>query len=254
MDRFLPRWTTNPLSEHYSSSLFSKLPPTLLQNIDHLAMNQVTGTMNNVASWYSETLLFKRFWSKDDTIINSGHSGLKSIFMINDDNEKVKLTINEPIHGSHKSQIQEFLDYHQGPGVQHVAFNTENIEESIIQLKDRGKFHQKSSILFLFQHFLYLPGVEFLETPSTYYKNLEKRLKNDGIEIQRDISSLHKHNILVDYDQRGHLYQIFTRPIQDRPTIFLELIERHHFGGFGAGNIKALFESIEEEQKQRGNV
>lgn len=97
-------------------------------------------------------------------------------------------------------------------------------------------------------------GVEFLETPYTYYKNLEKRLKDDNVKIDRDIAELHRYHVLVDYDQRGHLYQIFTRPIQDRPTVFLELIERHSYGGFGAGNIKALFESIEEEQKQRGNV
>lgn len=102
---------------------------------------------------------------------------------------------------------------------------------------------------------LFFPiGVEFLETPYTYYKNLEKRLKNDNVKIDRDIGQLQKYHVLVDYDQRGHLYQIFTRPIQDRPTVFLELIERHCYGGFGAGNIKALFESIEEEQKQRGNV
>lgn len=106
----------------------------------------------------------------------------------------------------------------------------------------------------MFTKHLSLKGVEFLETPSTYYKNLEQRLKRDNVSINREISQLHKYNILVDYDHNGHLFQIFTRPIQDRPTVFLELIERHHFGGFGAGNIKALFESIEEEQKQRGNV
>lgn len=105
-----------------------------------------------------------------------------------------------------------------------------------------------------FYVYLKISGVEFLETPYTYYKNLEQRLTKDKIQIDREISQLSKHNILVDYDNHGHLYQIFTRPIQDRPTVFLELIERHQFGGFGAGNIKALFESIEEEQKQRGNV
>ena len=99
-----------------------------------------------------------------------------------------------------------------------------------------------------------MTGVQFLETPYTYYQKLEERLQRDKVKIDKDIALLHRHNILVDYDQNGHLYQIFTRPIQDRPTVFLELIERHQYGGFGAGNIKALFESIEEEQKLRGNV
>lgn len=171
--------------------------------------------------------------------------------MVNDDNERIKLTINEPIDGSFKSQIQEFIDYHRGPGVQHIAFGTQDICESIIQLKDRGKGYQWLKWGW-FWHLLL--GVQFLETPYTYYQKLEQRLQADKVNISKDISLLHKHNILVDYDHTGHLYQIFTRPIQDRPTVFLELIERHHFGGFGAGNIKALFESIEEEQKLRGNV
>lgn len=104
----------------------------------------------------------------------------------------------------------------------------------------------------LFDNFF--PGVQFLDTPATYYKNLEKRLNQENARINREIAQLHEHSVLVDFDSNGHLFQIFTRPIQDRPTVFLELIERHHFGGFGAGNIKALFESIEEEQKNRGNV
>lgn len=233
-DKFLPNWGCNPLRDSLSGSIWSRLPPTGLQKIDHLALNQISGTMKQIVQWYMETLKFKRFWSKDDTVVNSEHSGLRSIFMVNDDNECIKLTINEPIDGSFKSQIQEFIDYHRGPGVQHIAFGTQDICESIIQLKDRG--------------------VQFLETPYTYYQKLEQRLQADKVNISKDISLLHKHNILVDYDHTGHLYQIFTRPIQDRPTVFLELIERHHFGGFGAGNIKALFESIEEEQKLRGNV
>ncbi|UXI22652.1 hypothetical protein NH340_JMT08595 [Sarcoptes scabiei] len=232
--RFLPKWESNPLQNHLEKSVWAKLPNTGLKKIDHLAMNQLTGTGKGVAEWYRNTLNFERFWSNDDTIINTDNSGLRAVFMINDQNETIKLTINEPISGSHKSQIQEFLDYHQGPGVQHMAFYTDDICESIINLRDRG--------------------VEFLETPATYYRNLENRLKKDDVKIDREISLLQKHNVLVDYDQRGHLYQIFTRPIQDRPTVFLELIERHQFSGFGAGNIKALFESIEEEQKQRGNV
>ncbi|KAJ6225288.1 hypothetical protein RDWZM_003833 [Blomia tropicalis] len=231
---FLPNWRANPLRDNLINSVWSRLPASGLERIDHLAMNQISGTMNKVAQWYADTLQFKRFWSNDDTIINSKNSGLRATFMVNDDNEQIKLTINEPIDGSFKSQIQEFIDYHRGPGVQHIAFSTPNICESIIQLKDRG--------------------VEFLETPYTYYQNLEQRLKENNIKIDKEISVLHKHNILVDFDHTGHLYQIFTRPIQDRPTVFLELIERHQFGGFGAGNIKALFESIEEEQKQRGNI
>lgn len=177
--------------------------------------------------------------------------------MVNDDSERIKLTINEPIEGSFKSQIQEFIDFHRGPGVQHIAFGTPDICESIIQLKDRGNVFKGMNCLQMFcnsNNLAVLLGVQFLETPYKYYQKLEQRLQADKVKINKEISLLQKHNILVDFDHTGHLYQIFTRPIQDRPTVFLELIERHHFGGFGAGNIKALFESIEEEQKQRGNV
>lgn len=233
-DCFLPKWSQNPLDELLAKSLWGRLPPTGLKRIDHLALNQLTGTMNQWAEWYQRTLCFDRFWSKDETVINTPNSGLRSVFMINDKNEDIKLTINEPIQGVHKSQIQEFLDYHRGPGVQHIAFSTDDITDTIAKLKDRG--------------------VQFLDTPYTYYRNLEKRLVKDNVTINRKVEELQKHHVLVDYDQSGHLFQIFTRPIQDRPTVFLELIERHHFGGFGAGNIKALFESIEEEQKQRGNT
>lgn len=140
-DKFLPNWSQNPLDKHFKNSLWLHLKDTGLKRIDHLAMNQLTGTSKAVSQWYNNILNFKRFWSNDDTIINTDHSGLRAIFMINDDNENVKLTINEPIAGAHKSQIQEFLDYHNGPGVQHVAFSTDDICDSIMQLKSRGKFN-----------------------------------------------------------------------------------------------------------------
>lgn len=139
-ERFLPKWDQSPLNDSLEKSVWSHLPPVGLQRIDHLALNQYTGTMNKVAQWYQDTLRFKRFWSKDETVINTENSGLRSVFLVNDESERIKLTINEPIQGTRKSQIQEFLDYHNGPGVQHIAFHTDDIVESIKELKKRGTF------------------------------------------------------------------------------------------------------------------
>lgn len=155
---FLPNWRQNPLESHLTNSVWCQLPDTGLKRIDHLAMNQLNGTGKQVGQWYNQMLNFKRFWSNDDTIINTDSSGLRAIFMINGDDETVKLTINEPISGSHKSQIQEFLDYHQGPGVQHIAFHTDDICESVMQLENRGTSHfdhnpNRRSITFRFFKF-----------------------------------------------------------------------------------------------------
>jgi len=136
--------------------------------------------------------------------------------------------------GKKKSQIQEFVDYWGGPGVQHIAMNTSDIISTVSHLTARG--------------------VEFCHIPKTYYEQLRVRLKNSPIEVIEDLEMLEKLKILVDFDEQGYLLQLFTKPVQDRPTLFMEVIQRHNHNGFGAGNIKALFEAIERDQQQRGNL
>ncbi len=149
---------------------------------------------------------------------------------LQDSTGKIKLPINEPAQGKRKSQIQEYLEYNHGPGIQHIACATSNIIETVSQLR--------------------ASGVEFLNIPTTYYENLEKRVG----KIEEPIDQLAELGILVDRDQDGYLLQIFTQPVEDRPTLFFEIIERHGCQGFGEGNFKALFEAIEREQARRGNL
>ena len=148
--------------------------------------------------------------------------------------EKIKMPINEPANGKRKSQIQEFVDYYGGAGVQHVAFNTKDIISAVHNLKSRG--------------------AEFLTIPATYYMRLREKLAVSNLKIEQSLDELERLHILIDYDEQGYLLQIFTKPAQDRPTLFYEVIERHNHQGFGAGNFKSLFESIEAEQERRGNL
>jgi len=152
-----------------------------------------------------------------------------------DFDEKIKMPINEPANGMRKSQIQEFCDYYGGAGVQHIAMRTEAIVETVEAMKARG--------------------VEFLQKiPDTYYDNLRIVLKKKDYEVSEDIDTLQRLKILVDHDDKGYLLQIFTKPQEDRPTFFMEIIQRRNHQGFGAGNFKALFEAIEAEQELRGNL
>ena len=190
--------------------------------------------MIEVAEWYKNTLDFHQFWSVDDKQVHTQYSALRSIVMTDYD-RIVKLPINEPAEGLKKSQIQEYVDYHGGSGVQHIAMRTKDIIKSIKSLKSRG--------------------INFLKIPKSYYIDLRKRLsKQRSINIIEDLNILEELNILIDFDDKGYLLQIFTENIQDRPTLFLEVIQRHNHNGFGAGNFKALFESIELEQQLRGNL
>jgi len=141
---------------------------------------------------------------------------------------------NEPALGKRKSQIQEYVDYYYGSGVQHIAINVENIIDVVSNLSQRG--------------------LEFLNIPNAYYENLRKRLQLSQVEVKEDIDTLQKLKILVDYDDKGYLLQIFTKPVEDRPTLFYEFIQRRNHNGFGAGNFKSLFEAIEKEQEKRGNL
>ena len=146
------------------------------------------------------------------------------------DNESIKMPINEPADGLRKSQIQEFIDYYNSPGIQHIAMTTKDIINTVSKLRDKG--------------------VQFLEIPKTYYESLTERIG----EIDEDLDQIEDLGILVDKDEKGYMLQIFTKPIQDRPTLFYEIIQRKGSNSFGKGNFKALFESIENEQKIRGNL
>lgn len=189
--------------------------------------------MEGVASWYEKMLDFHRFWSVDDTMIHTEFSSLRSI-VVADYDEVIKMPINEPAIGKRKSQIQEYVEYYGGAGVQHIALSTKDIISAVSAMQERG--------------------VEFLTIPDAYYERLRKGLEHAGIQVQEDINTLQKLKILVDYDDKGYLLQIFTKPVEDRPTLFYEIIQRHNHSGFGAGNFKSLFESIEIEQARRGNL
>lgn len=182
---------------------------------------------------YEKQLAFHRFWSVDDSQIHTEYSALRSIVMTDPD-EKIKMPINEPASGKRKSQIQEFVDYYGGPGVQHIALNTSDIITAVSNLRARG--------------------VPFLKVPKAYYEQLRARLATSKTKVKEPMEVLEKLHILVDYDENGYLLQIFTLPLEDRPTLFIEIIQRHNHSGFGVGNFKSLFEAIEVEQGKRGNL
>ncbi len=203
--------------------------PVGILRVDHIVGNVELGKMNEWAEWYSRVLGFRRFISFDDKDISTEYSALMSIVM-SDDSFSIKFPINEPAEGRKKSQIQEYLDFHHGPGVQHIALLTSDIIETVSSLRRNG--------------------VEFLHAPDTYYEELPARVG----KVKQSTETLRALGILVDRDEDGYLLQIFTQPVEDRPTLFFELIEREGSRGFGKGNFKALFESIEREQALRGNL
>jgi 4-hydroxyphenylpyruvate dioxygenase len=200
-----------------------------LKLIDHIVGNVEFGEMDRWVKFFEETMGFSLLVHFDDQAISTKYSALMSKVM-QDSTRRIKLPINEPAQGKRKSQIAEYLEYNHGPGIQHIALSTDNIINTVTQLK--------------------AAGVEFLSTPSTYYDDLEARVG----EIAEPIDKLAELGILVDRDEEGYLLQIFTQPVQDRPTLFFEVIERHGCQGFGEGNFKALFEAIEREQALRGNL
>ena len=200
-----------------------------LAHIDHIVGNVELGAMNRWVDFFATTMGFSQLRHFDDKDISTEYSALMSKVM-QDGTGKVKFPINEPAEGKKKSQIQEYLDYYQGPGAQHLALSTGNIIETVTALRDNG--------------------VEFLRVPMTYYEQLEARVG----KIDEPVEKLAELGILVDRDEEGYLLQLFTKPVEDRPTVFYEIIERHGSRGFGKGNFKALFESIEREQALRGNL
>jgi len=202
---------------------------TEIELIDHVVVNVELEKMDFWKDYYEKVFGFFAFVRFDETDISTKYSALKSV-VVRSANWKVKLPINEPAEGLKKSQIEEYLDFNEGPGVQHIAIKTNNIIKSIKALRNNG--------------------VDFLVVPDSYYDDLKKRVGN----IDEDIDKLKELNILVDRDEEGYLLQLFTKPIEDRPTLFIEIIQRKGSRGFGQGNFQALFESIEREQALRGNL
>ncbi|HEY4207931.1 MAG TPA: 4-hydroxyphenylpyruvate dioxygenase [Puia sp.] len=205
-------------------------PPSAgLLYVDHCVGNVGWNQMNRWVQFYQDVMGFRNILSFDDNDISTEYSALMSKVMSNG-NGYVKFPINEPAEGKKKSQVEEYLEFYRGEGVQHVALATHNIVETVTQLRDRG--------------------VEFLQVPSSYYDDLLSRVGT----IDEELQPLKELGILVDRDEEGYLLQIFTRPVEDRPTLFFEIIQRKGAQSFGKGNFKALFEAIEREQSARGNL
>ena len=208
--------------------------PVGLKFIDHMVGNVGWNQMNATVKWYEDVMGFVNFLTFDDKQITTEYSALMSKVMSNG-NGRIKFPINEPAEGKKKSQIEEYIDFYEGAGVQHLALATDDIIKTVSQLKARG--------------------VEFLPPPpQAYYDEIPERLGSHMSIMKEDIYKLQELSILVDADEDGYLLQIFTKPVEDRPTLFYEIIQRMGAKGFGAGNFKALFESIEREQAKRGTL
>lgn len=218
---FLPGY--KPVDDGYITE------PIGLLHVDHCVGNVELGRMNEWVKFYSDVMGFKLLLTFDDKDISTEYSALMSKVMSNG-NGYIKFPINEPAAGKKKSQIEEYLDFYHGPGVQHVALATNDILHTVDSLRKRG--------------------VQFLFVPDAYYAELLDRVG----KIDEDVDELRRLNILVDRDDEGYLLQIFTKPVEDRPTLFYEIIQRKGARSFGKGNFKALFESIEREQELRGNL
>jgi 4-hydroxyphenylpyruvate dioxygenase len=208
--------------------------PVGLKFIDHMVGNVGWGEMNTWVKWYEDVMGFVNFLTFDDKQITTEYSALMSKVMSNG-NGRIKFPINEPAKGKKKSQREEYIDFYEGPGAQHIAVATDDIITTVTELRARG--------------------VEFLSAPPhAYYEDIPNRLGKHMDIMKEDIHVLEKLSILVDADEEGYLLQIFTKPVEDRPTLFFEIIQRMGAKGFGAGNFKALFESIEREQEKRGTL
>lgn len=216
-----------PFSEIFPGALMTK--EAGVKRIDHVVGNVQLGKMDEWVAFYEKVLGFSQLKHFTDDDISTEYSALMSKVM-NGGGGKIKLPINEPAEGKRKSQIQEYLESNNGPGVQHIAFQVADIIETVSTLRERG--------------------VRFLTVPKTYYDEVPGRVG----PIKEDLKRLIELGVLIDRDEDGYLLQIFTKPLQDRPTLFFEIIQREGSQGFGAGNFKALFEAIERDQKQRGNL
>jgi len=220
--RFLPGFIEVPGPDRIAE-------PTGLQHVDHMVGNVGLGEMNKWVEFYERVMGFSLYQTFDDSDISTEYSSLMSK-VVSNGSGWIKFPINEPATGRKKSQIEEYLDAYRGPGVQHIALATDDIVRTVTQLSRRG--------------------IEFLKVPKSYYDELPRRVG----PIEESVGKLTDLGILVDRDQDGYMLQIFTQPVEDRPTLFFEIIERKGSRGFGKGNFKALFESIEREQARRGNL
>jgi 4-hydroxyphenylpyruvate dioxygenase len=208
---------------------FFKATSVGLKYVDHCVGNVALGEMNKWVKFYEDVMGFKLLITFDDNDISTDYTALMSK-VVSNKNEYIKFPINEPAQGKKRSQIDEYLDFYKGAGVQHIAIATDDIIHTVTELKGRG--------------------VEFLTIPSNYYDSLLDRVG----KIDEDVQPLRDLNILVDRDEEGYLLQIFTKPVEDRPTLFFEIIQRKGAKSFGKGNFKALFEAIEREQEIRGTL
>jgi 4-hydroxyphenylpyruvate dioxygenase len=223
---FLPGFAASPLAAGAAAA------PTgegLIDGIDHIVGNVELGAMNRWVSYYEDVFGMTEMIHFSDEAISTEYSALMSKVVTNGDG-RVKFPINEPAEGRRKSQIDEYLDFYEGPGAQHLALTTDNIVRTVGELQRRG--------------------IRFLRAPDSYYEEVPERVG----EIAEELDDLQRLGILVDRDDEGYLLQVFTAPLGDRPTIFFEIIERHGARGFGEGNFKALFQAIEREQEARGNL
>jgi 4-hydroxyphenylpyruvate dioxygenase len=203
--------------------------PVGLRYVDHCVGNVELGAMNKWVGFYQDVMGFRNLISFDDKDISTEYSSLMSK-VVASGNDRIKFPINEPAQGRKKSQIDEYLEFYRGPGVQHLAIATDDIIQTVTALRDRG--------------------VEFLQVPQSYYDTVQERVGR----IDEKLAQLKELGILVDRDDEGYLLQIFSKPVQDRPTLFYEIIQRKGAKSFGKGNFKALFEAIEREQAARGNL
>jgi 4-hydroxyphenylpyruvate dioxygenase len=200
-----------------------------LMAVDHVVGNVQLGKMNYWVDFYHQVMGFRQLIHFDDQDISTEYSALMSKVM-QDGSGRIKFPINEPAEGKKKSQIEEYLDYYLSPGVQHIAMATGDLIETVGKLKERG--------------------IEFLRVPEAYYDVLPDRVG----QIREPLEAIRELGVLVDRDDEGYLLQVFSRPLQDRPTMFIEVIQRHGSRGFGKGNFQALFEALEMEQARRGNL
>jgi len=209
------------------------LPAVGAERVDHLGFNVFGGDVAPWVDWFERTLGFHRFFSIDDSVVHTEFSGLRSIVMA-DPEETLKVPLIEPARGTRKSQIEEFLEYNGGAGAQHLALETPDILATAAALRARG--------------------ARFLSVPPNYYELLRARMNPAGSTAKLDLVTLRNFNIMVDQDEKGYLLQVFTMPLSDRPTFFLEFLQRCDHLGFGVNNFKTIFEAIEQEQARRGNL
>uniref|UniRef100_A0A914Z0A0 4-hydroxyphenylpyruvate dioxygenase n=1 Tax=Panagrolaimus superbus TaxID=310955 RepID=A0A914Z0A0_9BILA len=227
---FLPNF--NSIENFTLSQKLGRIP---ILSLDHVVENYDEDITESVADWYGKILNLTRFWSIDDNQVYTNFSALKAQIVSNSSNE-VQVTLVEPVPQNTKGrgQIREYLDFHGGPGIQHIAFKVDSIISIVAEMRSRG--------------------VQFLDIPDSYYDQLAKRLDGTPLRVKESLEDIQKQQLLIDFDENGYLLQTFSKPMQDRPSLFVEIIQRNNFNGFGAGNFKALFEAVEAEQQKRGTL